>query len=79
MRNEEAVVIQSIIAMCIGLHLHHDISAEIFQKLGYTLGTAVEIHMIYKTLLCNCNTMTIEECNELLTNADFELLTKAEV
>lgn len=79
MRNGEAVVIQSIIAMCIGLHLHPDISAEMFQKLGYTLGPAVEIHMIYKTLLCNCNTMTIEECNELLTNADFEPLTKAEV
>ncbi|EOI6006815.1 MULTISPECIES: hypothetical protein [Enterococcus] len=79
MRNGEAVVIQSIVAMCIGLHLHPDISTEMLQKLGYTLGPAVEIHMIYKTLLCNCNTMTIEECNELLTNADFEPLTKAKV
>lgn len=79
MRNGEAVVIQSIIAMCIGLYLHPDISTEMLQKLGYTLGPVVEIHMIYKTLLCNCNTMTIEECNELLTNADFEPLTKAEV
>lgn len=79
MRNGESVVIQSIVAMCIGLHLHLDISTEILQKLGYTLGPAVEIHMIYKTLLCNCNTIKIEECNKLLTNADFEPLTKVEV
>lgn len=79
MRNGEAVVIQSIVAMYIGLHLHPDISTEMLHKLGCTLGPAVKIHMIYKTLLCNCNTMTIEECNELLTNTDFEPLTKTEV
>lgn len=76
MRKSEPVTIQSIVAMCIGLHLHPEISTSMLQKQGYSLGPSVEIHMIYKTLLCNCNTKSVEECNELLINANFESLTQ---
>ena len=54
MRIGVAVDIQSIVAMCIYMHLHLDISIALLQKLGYTLGPAAEIHMMYKTLFYNC-------------------------
>lgn len=49
------------------------------QKLGYVLVPTVEVQLVYKGLLLNCNTTTVEECNELLTSAGYEPLTKVEV
>ncbi|EAD5361691.1 hypothetical protein K8A91_08685 [Listeria monocytogenes] len=77
MRNGVGTSVQSVVAVCIGLQLHPDISATLLQKIGCILGPPVEINMIYKNILCNCNTQSIEECNDLLVHAGFDPLTKS--
>ena len=77
MRNGVGTLVQSVVAVCIGLQLHPDISATLLQKIGCILGPPVEINMIYKNILCNCNTQSIEECNDLLVHAGFDPLTKS--
>lgn len=79
MRNGDGgTSVPSVVAVCIGLQLHPDISVAMLQKIGCILGPPIEINMIYKTLLCNCNTQSVEECNDLLVNTVFDPLTKTE-
>lgn len=78
MRHGKGTSVPSVVAVCIGLQLHPDISAAMLQKIGCVLGPPVEINMIYKNILCNCNTQMIEECNDLLVHAGFDSLTKSE-
>lgn len=54
MRNGDVTSVQSVVAVCIELQLHPDISAAMLQKIGCILGPPVEINMIYR-LSVNCS------------------------
>ena len=77
MRNEKDYdhSLEKIIAICIAMQLHPKISKELILKSGLQLHPfAKSLHMLYDEILVLCNTLTIDECNELLIAAEFEPL-----
>lgn len=68
--------LETIIAVCIGLHLHPLISEALINCSTFRLKLTTDLHVIYKHLLTSCYTKSIQECNETLIAANFSPLTK---
>jgi len=68
--------IESVVAVCIGMHLRPEFSGELIKRSGFSLRLAQsEAHLLYKFFLDNFYMHTVDECNEILTAKGFDILT----
>ncbi len=68
--------IESIVAVCIGMHLQPEVSGELMKRSGFSLRLAQsESHLFYKFFLDSFYTHTVDECNEILTAKGYDLMT----
>ncbi|MCD8207935.1 MAG: helix-turn-helix domain-containing protein [Bacteroidales bacterium] len=65
-RNGAHIELETIIALCIGLHLEPDLSEDLIAKANHHWEKSFE-HYVYKVILRNMYYTTIETCNETLT------------
>ncbi|MDL2327813.1 TlpA family protein disulfide reductase [Ruminococcaceae bacterium OttesenSCG-928-A11] len=78
MRNDAAYPknIESVIALCIGMHLQPELSEELIKRSGFSLRMAQnEVHLLYHFFIGSYYKHTVAECNELLTAKGFDVLT----
>lgn len=78
MRNDAAYPknIESVIALCIGMHLQPELSGELIKRSGFSLRLAQnEVHLLYHFFIESFYKHTVAECNELLTAKGFDVLT----
>ena len=73
MRNEPAYIpeLKTIIAICIGMHLHPIISRHLIDTAGYAFRYILEEHMMYDFFISSYYTHSVAECNELLNARGF--------
>lgn len=76
-KEDERPGLRVVVALCIGLHLEPDLSEDLIRKSGSTFMLVVEETM-YKFILRDMYTSSIEECNECLVAAGFRPLIKGE-
>ena len=68
--------IESVVAVCIGMHLQPEVSSELMKRSGFSLRLAQsESHLFYKFFLDSFYTHTVDECNEILTAKGYDLMT----
>lgn len=68
--------IESVVAVCIGMHLQPEVSGELMKRSGFSLRLAQsESHLFYKFFLDSFYTHTVDECNEILTAKGYDLMT----
>ena len=67
--------LESILQLCIGLHLPPEISGLLISRSTKRLGNS-ELHFLYRFLLTCCYTFSIYECNDILVAQDFKRLGK---
>jgi len=67
--------LNKLVAVCIGLNLTPQISAEMLKKAGLTLMMNEE-EQAYQMLLNSCYDMSIYDCNNILAELGFDPLTK---
>jgi hypothetical protein len=68
--------IESVVALCIAMHLRPEYSAKLIEKAGFTLRIAdSELHLLYKFFLENYYSHTVDECNAILTAKRLPILT----
>ena len=78
MRNDTSYPknIESVVAVCIGMHLRPEFSEALIKRSGFNFRLAQsEAHLIYKFFLDNYYMHTVDECNEILTAKGFDILT----
>lgn len=78
MRNDTSYPknIESVVALCIAMHLRPEYSAKLMEKAGFTLRIAdSEAHLLYKFFLENYYSHTVDECNAILTARGLQILT----
>ena len=68
MRNDSAYIpeLKTVVAICIGMHLHPIISNHLIEVAGHTFRYTVDEHMMYYSFITCFYTHSIHECNELL-------------
>lgn len=68
--------IESVVAVCIGMHLQPEVSGELMKRSGFSLRLAQsESHLFYKFFLDSFYTHTVDECNEILTAKGYDIMT----
>ena len=68
--------IESVVAVCIGMHLQPEVSSELMKRSGFSLRLAQsESHLFYKFFLDSFYTHTVDECNEILLAKGYEIMT----
>ena len=78
MRNDDTYPknIESVIAVCIGMHLLPELSEQLINRSGFSLRLAQNpAHLLYKFFVDNYYMHTVAECNEILTAKGFNILT----
>lgn len=68
--------IESVVAICVGMHLQPEVSGELIKRSGFGLRLAQnESHLFYKFFLDSFYMHTVDECNEILRAKGFDILT----
>ena len=68
--------IESVVAICVGMHLQPEVSGELIKRSGFDLRLAQnESHLFYKFFLDSFYMHTVDECNEILRAKGFDILT----
>lgn len=77
LRNHEPkrVTLETVLQLCIGLHLHPVLSEYLLRAAGQHF-MDTKLHTMYKFLLYTCYEYPVEACNELLESQGFPILGK---
>ena len=80
MRNDAAYIpdLKTVVAVCIGMHLHPIISRHLIDAAGHTFRYTVDEHMMYDFFITSYYTHSIHECNALLRARGFSELSGQE-
>lgn len=78
LRNHEpkSVTLETVLQLCIGLHLHPILSEYLLRAAGQHFMDS-KLHTMYKFLLYTCYDYSVEVCNELLESQGFPILGKS--
>ncbi len=69
--------IESVIAVCIAMHLPPEYSKKLIEKAGFALRmTDNDAHILYGFFLNHYYMYTVDECNEILKSKGFDILTR---
>lgn len=77
LRNHEpkSVTLETVLQLCIGLHLHPILSEYLLRAAGQHF-MDTRLHTMYKFLLYTCYDYSVETCNDLLESQGFPVLGK---
>ncbi len=78
MRNDSTYPksIESVVAVCIAMHLPPECSKKLMEQSGFTLRLADnEAHFLFNFFLTHYYMHTVDECNEILTAKGFDIMT----
>lgn len=71
---ESKPILQSVLALCIGLNLHPQFAMDLLNKAGYNMSAFVGINFIYSYLIYNHHNENIHLWNEKLKKANMDPL-----
>lgn len=69
----KSVTIETVVQLCIGLHLHPVLSGYLLRAAGQRF-MDTDLHNMYKFLLSTCYEYSVEDCNTLLTEMNLPTL-----
>lgn len=73
---QKAITIETVMQLCIGLHLHPILSGYLLRAAGQHF-MDTDLHNTYKFLLYSCYLYSVEECNVLLESQGYDPLGRA--
>lgn len=73
---QKSIELDTIVQLCIGLHLHPILSGYLLRAAGHRFSDT-NLHNAYKFLLYSCYPYSVEECNVLLKSQGYDPLGKA--
>ena len=76
--NDYNVTLRTVVAICIGMHLHPVLSQHLIEAAGLTFKYTSEEQMTYHFLVTAYYTHSIDECNELLQAQGYRILSNQE-
>lgn len=73
--NEKEPKLKAIVALCIALTLPYPVSIKLMEIAGRSLRQSSIEEMIYAEFLQKSYELSIEDCNQMLTNLNYSILT----
>lgn len=71
--------IDSVVAICIGMHLPPELSKALIERSGFSLRLAQsEVHLLYNFFLHHYYTHSIHDCNDMLVSKNLPVMTGTE-
>lgn len=74
-RNAKEAKLQTIVALCIALTLPYPVSVKLMEIAGRSLRQSSIEEMIYAEFLQKSYELSVEDCNQMLTNLNYSILT----
>ena len=74
-KNAKEPKLQTIVALCIALTLPYPVSIKLMEIAGRSLRQSSIEEMIYAEFLQKSYELSVEDCNQMLTNLNYSILT----